>query len=161
MYSPECVFGEGGCDRLGSQPARPSRPHACSYPGHWRWRGGERHHSHYWGLSCCLRTMLLLLPTSLSLCSGAPFHLPPAQPCTWAASLLCLSPLPLPPYPLSSSCLCFSLSSRLLPLSAIAQAFPSSGLCWARVVGGGGLWPHTSCLPRPALGSAVKQLSGS
>lgn len=155
MCSPECVFGEGSCDRLGSQPAQPSRPRACSYPGHWGWRGRERHHSHYWGLSCCRRTMLLLLPTSLSVCSGAPFHLPPAQPCTWAASLLCVPPPPLLPCPLSSSCLCFSLSSLLLPLPALA-AFPSSGLCWARVVGGGGSLASHLLPPQACFGLSCK-----
>lgn len=90
----------------------------------------------------CLFAMVLL---SISLLPNPPLGLPPFSAC------------PLLPFPLAL-CLhpaCFSLSSRLLPLPALA-AFPSSGLCWARVVGAGGLWPHTSCFPRPSLGSAVK-----
>lgn len=153
MCSPECVFGEGSCDRLGSQPAQPSRPRACSYPGHWGWRGRERHHSQYWGLSCCRRTMLPLLHISVCL-QWCCF---PSPSCP-ALHLGCLPSLPAPSSPSrlpSFFILPVFLSSLLLPLPALA-AFPSSGLCWARLVGVRGLWPHTSCLSRPASGSAVK-----
>ena len=156
MYSLECVFGEGGCDRLGSQPAQPSRPYACSYPGHWRWRGGERHHSHYWGLSCCLRTMLPLLPTSLSLCSGAlSISLLPSP----ALGLPPFSACPLLPFPLAlflhpaSVSLCLPASCPSQHLLKPSHLLGCAGLGWW---GAGGLWPHTSCLPRPPLGSAVK-----
>lgn len=110
-------------------------------------------------------------PVAEELCSCSSPHL-----CLFAVVLLSISLLPspalgLPPF---SACplLPFSLALFLHP-ACVSLCLPSScpsqhllpshllgcaGLEWWGVAG---LWPHTSCLPRPVSGSAVKHLSGS
>lgn len=139
VYSPVCAFEEESCGHgrhfttiAVSQLSHPGAILAVTLNTGQKRRGREPPHGYHRGLSCCLRAVFPLLPTSL--CILDLFHLAPAPAPPWSCPRLlsCAASLP--------TCPSLNLPHAACPFPALCflvflEPFGPSSTCCLPILG--------------------------